>query len=133
MHHILRKLVRNYPTNLPSLSILALIEGQTHLKNRKCVEVLQNFHADGTEDAEIMKLLLPLFNIRSFTFERDEVDVIKKFRSKPCVKAWVNNILVYQDLTLPFPSTYAMEKIIFEGKFKNLEDTLLKLNSLNNV
>jgi len=104
------------------------MEAATHLRNRKFVQLLQNFNAD------IMKFLLPLFNIGSITIESDEVvAIIKKFSPLTSIKAWVNNILVYQDLTLPFPSTYAVEKIIYEGKFKNLQDTLLKLNTLNNV
>jgi len=134
MHHILRRLVTDFPTTFPSLTNSKIFEGRTHLQNRKCVGLLQNLQNVGTEEADVIKFILPLFNIGTFTFDREEViNLIKKFRKVPCVTAWVNNLIVYQNLTLRFPSTYAVEKIIHEGHFESLQDTLLKLNTLNNV
>jgi len=69
-----------------------------------------------------VKSLFPIFNLHSKS--RPNIHLLLQI---------LNNLLVYKDLTLPFPSTYAMEEIIHKGKFLNLNQALLKRNMLNNV
>jgi len=131
MHHIFRILLTMFPDNFPSFRNKILKEGKTYHLNIRFLKLLENFHAEGKEEADIMKLLLPLFNFGKINFEINDLkNILKKFSAMECVKGWINNILVLKHLTVPFPSTYILEKIIYKGKFKNIKDALLKLKHL---
>jgi len=97
-YHVIMALIKNFSGKFPTFLNMLKLTSETSHRNEQIFKILKEYVSSEEKEEnqfEIMKFLLPHFDLGSTDFNKSEIiEMVKKFKPTRNVYAFLNNILV---------------------------------------